>query len=296
MSGAITAAVAGGVASAAAGSMMADDGGGGEATASNQPRLTPAQMKLVRKLSDQLHGQIGENVDPYTGDIVAGESGLQSQLFDLMKQSSSGRAGGMDLIRTLQRQGLDMAGQEYDPQQEQDYWRQAFVEPARHRFYEETMPQLREQFAGQNALSSSGFNRAVAREAGRMETDLASQLAQAVQQGKTLNLQERSVGLNTLDSALQQLDALSQAGQIQRGIEQGGLDEQLQKWQQQQPYNNPWLQYLDQTGISQAPYNTVVQQSQPGLLQGMAPGIASGIGRGVSSGVQSMFNNWGTGS
>jgi hypothetical protein len=251
---------------------------GSEKTAETKktPRLTKSQMDLLKQLSGQVAGQVGEGVEPYPGDMAAGESELQQGLFDILNKQVGGQGGTLEQIL---QSGAQMAQQEYDPQEARDYWQQAFVEPTRKNFFEETMPQLREQFAGQGALSSGGFNRAVADAAADMNTQLGAQLAKAVQQGEQQNIQERQLGLSTLDQALNEVNALMQAGQQQRGIEQQGLEAQMQKWRQSQPYNNPWLQQSG-TALGVAPYqiDTYTKGGGSGLLGGMASGFGQGLG------------------
>jgi hypothetical protein len=257
---------------------------GSEKTAKTKktPRLTPSQMDLIKKLSGQVAGEVGQGIEPYPGQMVADPSQLQQGLFDILDNQVAGEGG---TLEQMLQEGRQMTTQDeaYDQGAARDYWQQSFVEPTRQNFYEETMPELREQFAGQGALSSGGFNRAVADAAGDMETQLGGKLGEILYQGRQdfqdRQMQEQQLGLSTLDQALNEVNALMQAGQQQRGIEQQGLEAQMQKWQQSRPYNNPWLNQAP-TALGASPYqiDTITQGGGSGFLGGMAPGIGQGIG------------------
>jgi hypothetical protein len=248
-------------------------------------------MELLKKLTEQVSGQIGQGVEPYPGQVAAGASPLQSTLFSMLE----GRQPG--LVDELTGWGQQAVTQDetYDQGAAKDYWQESFVEPTRRNFWDETMPQLREKFAGQGALSSGGFNRAVADAASDMEMKLGGKLGEILYRGRQdfqdRQLQERNVGLSTLDRALNEMNALMQSGQTQRGIEQGGLDAELQKWQMSRPYNNPWLQQAE-TALRISPYqiDTITKGGGSGILGSMMPGIGYGMGRNVSG----MFGGGGT--
>jgi hypothetical protein len=253
-------------------------GSGSDVETMQTERLLPSQINLLNQLSTLLGGQLGAGVEPYPGQMYAGESPLQSQLFSYL-------GGAPETARTLQQTGLQFLTDQtpYDYGAERQYWEQAFAQPTREAFYEETVPQLQEMFAGQGALSSSGFNRALAREAQRMETGLGGQLADVLYQGQQsyLNrqLQQRGLGLSALDRALAEANALMQGGTLQRQLQQLPLTEQYEKWGMSQPYANPWLPQLGVAlGVSPYQTDTVVQQGSPGLLDSLARGLGQGLG------------------
>lgn len=272
----------GGVVKSIGGVLFGSDGGDPEPQQTE--RLLPSQISLLNQLSklllEQLGGEGGEpkGVEPYPGQMYAGEQPLQTALFSYL-------SGAPQTAQALQQTGMQFITDQtpYDYEAERRFWEQAFVQPTREAFYEETVPALREQFAGQGALDSSGFNRALAREAQRMETGLGSQLANILYTGQQsyLNRQlaQRGVGLSALDQALAQIGMLSAAGQMQQQLAQLPLTEQYQKWAYQQPYSNPWLPLIS-PALGTVPYqvDTVVQQGSPGLLGAMAPGIGFGLG------------------
>lgn len=261
-----------------------------EAVTQKTERLTPEQSALLKKLNDILNEQIGQGVEPYPGKMAAGPSALESKLFSMLENMQP------ELAATITGFGRDMLtqDQEYDQGAAREYWQQSFVEPTRRAFWEETMPEIREKFAGQGALSSGGFNRAVADAAADMETQLGAILGNILYSGREdfLNrqLQERRLGLQTLDQALREISTMAGVGQIQRGIEQAGLEEQFQKWQTSRPYQNPWLQYLTY-GLGTPAYqiDTYTTGGGGGLLGGLMPGIGYGIGGKIGGGLGSMF-------
>lgn len=297
MSSAITASVVGAAAGAYVSSSMSDGGGGGQVTG-RESRYTPAQMQLIDRMSGRLQQETGQGVNAYPGQMAAEPSALQSQLFSILEQGRE--PGEPGLGEQLTRFGTDQLTQteEYDPEAAQDYWQQSFVEPARQNFQEETMPGLREQFAGQNALSSGGFNRAVADSAANMETQLGAKLGELTYRGKqdfeNRQLQERGLGLKTLD---QILNEMSGTGQTQRQIEQAGLGEEYQKWQTSRDYNNPWLQNYLGTTLGTSPYDpaTTIERDRAGFWNRAAPAMGKAVGQGASKGVQGLYDYMNTG-
>lgn len=115
---------------------------------------------------------------------------------------------------------------EMDQGPARQYWEQSIVEPARQEFRQETLPELREQFAGQGALSSSGFNRAVADAAANMNTQLGAKLGDIMQQERQAYLDRE------LQRESQELKQQIQKGQM--GLQrQGQMAEQALQEQSQ---------------------------------------------------------------
>ena len=282
--GGIGAAVAGGLASGAAGALLGGGGGGGSSPSvqtGQQPRMTPQQRRLLDLLSRQAATGIEEGVDPYPGTRTPEASPLEEQLFGRLEDRQLSVMDQLDDWAT----GM-MEPEAYDPTAAREHWQQSFVEPARQQFHEETLPGLDERYAGMGAMSGSGFEKAIADAAGRMDTQLGSQLAQLMYQDRSrhdqLGLQQQQLGLGGMDRAFQQFAPLMQAGQMQRGIEQQQLEEDYQDWQMTQGWANPWLQAA-QVPLQAQPFQNyaVAQQGSPGLLGSMMPGIGQGIGRAI---------------
>ena len=122
-----------------------------------------------------------------------------------------------------------------------------------------------------------------------METGLGAKLADIMYQDRgdflDRQLREKSVGLSTLDQALAELNAMGNVGGTQRAIEQGGLQEELQKWQQSRPYNNPWLRQLNAGPTMQSPwgYQTYTEPGSEGALWQSLRTMANSYGRAYGS-------------
>ena len=282
--GSIGGAIAGGLASGAAGALLGGGGGGGSSPSvqtGQQPTMTPQQRRLLDLISRQAATGIEEGVDPYPGTRTPEASPLQEQLFGRLEDRQLSVMDQLDDWAT----GM-MEPEAYDPTAAREHWQQSFVEPARQQFHEETLPGLDERYAGMGAMSGSGFEKAIADAAGRMDTQLGSQLAQLMYQDRgrhdQLGLQQQQLGLGGMDRAFQQFSPLMQAGQMQRGIEQQQLEEDYQDWRMTQGWGNPWLQ-VAQVPLQAQPFQNyaIAQQGSPGLLGSMMPGIGQGIGQAI---------------
>jgi len=268
----------GGLASGAAGALLGGGGGSDPSVQTGQqPTMTPQQRRLLDLLSKQAATGIEEGVDPYPGTRTPEASPLQEQLFgrledrqlSVMDQLDDWATGMMDydpgaaeglLGRGMQgdvAQGLMERGQQMlqqspqtmTPDEAREYWQQSFVEPARQQFHEETLPSLDERYAGMGAMSGSGFEKAIADAAGRMDTQLGSQLGQIMygqreqEMGRQLqrDLQEQQMGGQLLGMGLDTGTSLGQmllqdrSRHDQLGLQQqqlglGGMDRAFQQF------------------------------------------------------------------
>lgn len=282
MSSAVTAAVGSAVAGAGVSHLLGGSGSGSGGQVTQTSGFTPDQLALLKQIGDQVSGQIGQGAEAYPGQEAAGPSDIQNSLFSLMG-SAPDLAGWAN--------GQLTSNKTYDPTAARDYWNQSFVQPAEQNFNENTLPALMEQFAGQGALSSGGFNRAVTKAAGDMNTQLGGQLGNILYQDKnTFNndqYRNKTLGLSTLDNVLNQMRS---AGGTQQGIAQNQLNEGYNKWNQSQPYNNPWLGYLGQAMTS--PYQAQNYQTpgQPSFMNQLASPLGNIFGGVAQKGISSLFN------
>ena len=105
-------------------------------------------------------------------------------------------------------------------------------------------------------------------------------LSQLGMQGLGMEAQAGQTGMTALQQALGQLDPLMQGGQMQRGIEQEGLQAEMQRWQMAQPWANPWLEHT-QGVLAAQPYQYMQQQQQPSTMHQIGSGLfTGGIGLG----------------
>ena len=237
-------------------------------------RLTPGQMALLNELTGLLKGQLGQGVEPYPGQLVAGPSGIQQQLLQLLSPEG-GSVGG------LTGQGAEyvskLLGQQFNPEETTEYWQKAFVQPAERSWRENVVPVVMEHYAAQNALDSGAARRALARSGTDLQTQLNAELAKLLW-GEKQNLIGRQDTAATM--GLNLLPQLMGAGTEQRAITQQQLQEPYQKWQMSQPWANPWLQQLP-AALEVSPYqiDTYTTGGGTGLLGSILPTAAqAGMG------------------
>jgi hypothetical protein len=167
---------------------------------------TEGQNELLNSLVEILNNQLGGGVDSYGGQLVPGESDIQSLVFgkaeDILGRLGQDGTGYGDstrqVIERLLSGGRSMDAttpgavaternqfaQPYDSEADMDYWNKAFVNPAMKTWEERIAPQVREKFIAQNIASSSGANNAISRSAGDLMTNLSGQLAGIMQGNK----------------------------------------------------------------------------------------------------------------
>lgn len=214
------------------------------------PEFTRAQRGLVDQLTKLISGQLGTGVEAYGGPLVAQPTELLQKLFgqtgNVMDMLQTGEgyfepaAASGDVLTSLM-QPFDKAGAE-------DYWTKAFVNPAMDVYQKEVLPQILESFGARNALSSSGMGTALAKSGETLTTNLGAKLAdilyqsEQAQKGYQLQAAGQAQNLAQLPGGVLQ-GMLAPAGQ-EYNIEQALTTEPYSKWSTEQPYANPWLQYL----------------------------------------------------
>lgn len=280
-------------------------GDGPETEKFTMPLLTPEQQSVLSSLNGVLSGQIGKGVPPYPGQLYAGPSNLQKQAFasptygvvDNLLMKALNNWNPTQDVQNAQAQGknvLDMATANFDPAASREQWRTQFVDPAMAQFKQETVPAIMEQYAAKNAADSGALNRSLGRAGVNLSTNLSSQLsnllfnaeeAQKNRQMQSVPLLGQVAGLpgtvaqqvaGAGNTGMQNLALQTNIGTAQRGIENDLLSGEYQKWQQSQPYNNPWLQYLNPALNTRAFENFVQQKSDNSFdLGGMLGSIGS---------------------
>lgn len=94
--------------------------------------------------------------------------------------------------------------QGFDPQQNQDMFQQAFVDPAMMQFEQQILPAIQQRFVDAGAGSSSALNQALGQSAADLSTMLGSQMGQFTQQQQALGQQGQLGGLGALQGAIGQ--------------------------------------------------------------------------------------------
>jgi hypothetical protein len=158
----------------------------------------PIQEDVLTQFLESQRGRIGQGQQSFGGDRVAGFGNLQQKALNLAPEA---------FFRT--------------PEQEAELFRTGISDPARRQFSQETVPLIREEFAGPGFFGS-----ARAQETVRAGEDLASNLSQARsglrQQTEDINRQGVS-SLFGFGGAQQQLEQQQINADMQRFIEQTRL-------------------------------------------------------------------------
>ncbi len=291
--------------------------GDGKSKTSQASLLTPSQRSLQDTLGDLLTNQLGRGVTPFGGQRVADVSPLQQQGFDLAGGFGTGIGTGIDAFgqtlgqfdpsqggQFLSRAGglLDQATQDFDPQVILDAL-QPGRQLAQNQFQQQTVPFLSERFGATSGASGS-LNQALSEAGANLSLGLSAQaapfLAQGQQnafnrqlQGSALSgelagvpgqLAQQGIGIGQGVSDL--LSQLFNIGSQQRGIQQQGLTAEQQRFNEAQPFNNPFLNLLPSAlGVSS---ENIVQLPGPGLGSAIGPALGTLAG---SEGFQQGFGN-----
>lgn len=240
---------------------------------------TAEQQDFLRSLLGNLQGVsvAGGRVQPFQGDLSAGPSTLEQQLFGNVQQLAGDQGPFQSGLSALQGQLAD-----FDPTSVQNLFQSSVVAPSQRRFEEEIIPGIREGFAGTG--NSGALNRALANAGADLEIGRQDTLSQLLFQGEQSQLNRQG---NALNAALGlPLQAGQQVGATQRGIEQSGLDRILNEFIRGQGIDP--LLGLAPTALGTQGFENIVQvptttfgpsgASQISqLLQG-AGGLATGAG------------------
>lgn len=238
-------------------------GGGGGTKVKRKPTMTPEQLELLRTLTGQIEPQIGEGVSwegaPYMSDV-------QRQIYGQLPGMLTGEGD------PLYGRGTDvLAGmmEEYDPAAEREYWESSIVNPAMRRWEQEVIPGLQERFVSGGALSSGAFSRALTRSGADLTADLQAQLGGLMFKGRS-------------EAQRRQFEA-AQAGEGRGlgrlrdvlGISGAETAAEMERFQAEQPYANPWLDYLGPALGSRAFENIALGQG-PTTTQRLGSALGAG--------------------
>jgi len=192
---------------------------------------------------------------------------------------------GLDLLQSG-AESLRGATQPFDPASATDFWEKSFKAPAMETWRDEIMPSIMERGVGMGGTADSGpMRRELARSGQNLATNLSGQLSNLLYSGEQAQLGRQMQGAGMQGQMAQIPGQLAGQGQQmaslglgqmagmggeQRGIGQQFLSAEQQKWQEAQPYQNPWLQYLS-TALGVPSFDTVVSPQEPSIASQMAP-------------------------
>lgn len=290
---------------------MGDLFGGGGTDIEQVPTLTLSQKDLLESIIQQVQSQFGvgglQGITPFQGirpqEVPFGP--LQQQAFGLAGGLGQGIGAGIDVFGQAlggfdpsQGQGLlgqatqalQGATQPFDPQNIL-----SALEPGRQlalrTFERDIVPNILERF-GATSGASGALNRALAEAGEGLSLGLGAQAAGPLIQGQQtqLNRQLQGAGLfggfagipgqlagqgvGLGGAGIGQLGNLFNIGALQRTFPQGLAGAEQARFQEAQPFANPFLNLLSPALGTQAFQNVGVQQP-PGILSGALGGFGS---------------------
>lgn len=235
--------------------------------------LSKGQNDLLKQMTSLLSGQVGTGITGYGGQMVAPLNQYQQQGIN------TGQMGLGNFQNFLQgynpQQGQNYLNQaqpamnsmlaNFDPAAATQFWNQSLVNPAMRNFNQNILPSITERYA-RGGNDAGAFNRAVVRGGTDLSSGLNEQLGSLLYSGQQAQLGRQQTGINQAMGMAQMPGQLAQqygdftgsVGNIgNQAVQLGGqnqnyqqqlLNAAYQQWQQQQGYNNPWLQnYYSQT-------------------------------------------------
>jgi len=299
--------------------------GGGTKTVMIDPYAGTGVRELYKQLTGFASPFIGQGLTPYQGQIYPGASDLQQQGFGAaggltpLSQAGMGYFGnvlsGTDPMAAqgyeqMASQGLQNVMQPFDPSMVSQVMQPA-QDLAMQNYQQNVVPYIMERYgAGANAKNAGAMWSELGKQGANMSLGLSNQMAQYLypawqnqlgrqQQGVGQAMQLSQIPGQTLSQAGQiggmGADLLGQQmniGGVQRDITGQGMQEQYQKYQQAQPYNNPYLQMamnLLSQGASM-PMQVGQQQQGPGMAS-LLPGLGSFLGS--ENSMSNLFGNLG---
>jgi len=238
----------------------------------------------------------------YPGDMTAGPSAIQNQLFG----SVSGLLGGLGGDKTansaldafLNRYKGGYQTRAFDPTSTLNMFQKSVYDPAMKGFNEQTLPQIAEMFAGRGSFDSGGTLYEMTRAGSDLASSLAGTKASMLDSARTswdnmelnkfLNINSMIPSLagaktSSVTSGLAGLPYAMGLGETQQGLSQADINEMVTKWTSGQPYSNPYLNLLP-LALGTSAITPVVQGGTTGLLGAIAPGVGAGIGSYLGAG------------
>lgn len=285
-------------------------GGGGTKVKQLDPFAGTDFRDIYNQFTDFIQPNVG-GVSAYPGPLVPGASPLQQQGFDVAQGLTPIASGGQEyfgdiLSRTdvdapgramgMAERGLSDVLRPFDPSTVTEGL-QPGKDLAMNTFFRDFMPRLKESMVGRAGTADTGALDRLAVQGGEdISLGLGAQSFPYLFQGQQNQLGRQQGGVNqAMNLAGLPGQVLGQAGQIggmganllgqqmniggiQRDITGQQMQEPFQKWQVEQPYNNPYLQMIASLSQSAPRMDYVNQQQAPGLFQQMMPALGMAAG------------------
>jgi len=296
---------------------MGSSGGGSKST-STSTSYTPEQAKWMGKALEMYGPEMGQGQQIYPGETVAGFSPLQEQLL-------GGAGAYSDLFKPVTGADIPLYGQTGDvlsdamagrlgaqpitPEQTGAYFKQVYEDPSRKTFQEETLPGVREAFAGPGYFGSARgkaemeanqeYGNWLGEQRGQLEWNVlqsnqALQEAQAARQLGAAGMAE-SYGTQMLRENLTRLtgsEELFNFASQDQAQQQRQITAAMQKFEAGNRLTDPEVMSIMLTLLGQQ-YQTTTQSQTTAGSSMLGTAIGAGIGllaAPATAGLSSMFS------
>lgn len=202
--------------------------------------LTGRQRGLIRDLSIQLEGEIGQSGPVYEGQITPDATANQQLAFDNVG-GLLGQANQADPQIQAMLQGQSANG--IDPAQ---YAQESIYDPAK-LAYDDAREEMEAMYGGSWG-QTGGYQDIMQKGAARFGVGIGNEMAEFARYQQDTGNQNRAMGVDASFGQTRNLadtyGTLLGVGGEERSIEGQRNNEDLSRWQQGQDYNNPWLGFL----------------------------------------------------
>lgn len=246
-------------------------------------------------MAPQIRSGLASGVSSYNGNIVAPLDPKLQSLYNSIP--TLGQVGQNDGSTNSAIQNL-LSGKpafNLDPQTTTDYFNKSVLTPMMATYNQQIKPQIQQAFAASGRSFSAAKGNALSRSLTDLGTSAQAQLAQGIFNNQSLQAQMAQNAVNNqiqgVNLAQQQslmpynrISALQGVLQPYQQQSQALATANYNQWQQQQPYNNPWLaQAQNFLGNSQVAMYNPSNQLQNQLI-GAGVGAVGGAATGAVMG------------
>ncbi len=225
----------GGIAGGLIGKAIGGGGGGGTPQTFTTPSMDPLQQEMMQKYAAYLRERIGQGMEPYGGQTVAGLDPLEQRGMGVIAGAPTTSAAMPYILEALK--GIS-------PKVAEERFRSTELPGMQRIFKEEVLPTIEESFVGPGTFRSTGRQRGVTEAASRFGETTAGALAETIRRGREAGLAAAPLAFQAEATPLRAGEAMLRAGGVGRGIEQRGLDIAMQQFEQSRPELSPVMEQL----------------------------------------------------
>ena len=227
---------------------------------------SPEQEALLKKITDAIMPYIGKSATEFSGETFAE---APEQFGQAIKSYADTKGNFSEqLTSAIQDQLSGVPSFTYDPAQITDLWQKGFASPLMQVFQDETVPMIREEFAG--GLFSTQVGKTIGRESTNlMKSVIAPGLFGAQLAGQQMGFQAGETAKARQTGAIQTAANLpavqfQQDMMVSQAIQQENQSKLLdayQRFMRLTPEQSPWLQLgMQASGLgSQARYDNIAE-------------------------------------